>query len=202
MGNDDGWCHPFTIIIELLGTEILQTQDHKSTTIPPCQLHLEDVNPDSSKAIRSTKKRDPPLVAVPPTPVVPQVSHHSRAYNSPGTPWHYWCQNEPSSDTLDELDDPTLFPHVTAWLQELDEGPCGINKHNFSQYAKAMEKNMFTQVFQLEALTEQKLLTICDSMVAGTASLVLQYARKDCKKIRKAEARRLQEARLQPRRYT
>jgi hypothetical protein len=173
------------IFIGMINANISQTQGHKSTTIPPRQLRLEDVSPEGTKTARTTKRHP----AQPP-PYSPSVSHHYQRH-----------LEIPSSDAIDELDDPTLFPRVASWLQELDEGPRGADQHNFAQYTDALEKNMLMRVFQLEDLTEEKLLTVCASMVTGTAALVLQYARKDCGKIRKVEARRLRDARLQPKRY-
>jgi hypothetical protein len=106
----------------------------------------------------------------------------------------------PSSDPP-ELDDLTLFPRVAAWLHELDGGPRGTDGHNFAQYGEPLEQKMFKRIFQLESLTEDKLVAICDSMALGTATLILRYARHECGKIRKAEAKRLREARLQPKHY-
>jgi hypothetical protein len=106
-----------------------------------------------------------------------------------------------SSDPVEELDDPTLFPQVAAWLQELDQSLRSADGHNFAQYGEQLEQSMFMRIFQLESLTEEKLGTFCESMAPGMATLIMQYARKDCSRIRKKEAQQLQEARLLPKRY-
>ena len=156
------------------------------------------------KGVRTTKKQQP--ISGPSAQPSPYPYHHRhslhRDFSSPYTPPdRYRHRKMPSSDPVDDLDDPTIFPRTTAWLQELDGGPRGADGHNFTQYAEQLERNMFTCMFQLETLTEEKLLSICTSMVAGTASLILQYARKDCVKIRKKEAQRQREARLLPKQY-
>jgi hypothetical protein len=107
----------------------------------------------------------------------------------------------PSSDLVEQLDDPTLFPCVAAWLQGLNGGPRGADGHNFTQYGEPLEQKMFVHIFQLASLTEDKLMAICSSMAPGTATLILQYASKDCRKICKKEAQQLREARFQPKRY-
>jgi hypothetical protein len=106
-----------------------------------------------------------------------------------------------SSDPVEELDDPTLFPQVAAWLQELDQSLHGADRHNFTQYGEQLEQNMFMHIFQLESLTEEKLRTFCKSMAPGMATLIMQYACKDCSRIHKKKAQRLWEARLLPKHY-
>ena len=181
---------------------ILQTQGHDSTTIPPRQLRIEDAHPEGTKPIRTTKKPDPPKPQS--TPLSSGSRHHSQ-WHSPGiavTPYQHrrWLEMA-SSDLAEQLDDPTLFPRVIAWLQELDSGPRGADGHNFAQYGELLEQKMFKRVFQLESLTDDKLMTVCDTMAPGTATLILQYACKDCGKIRKKEIQRFREARLQPKWY-
>lgn len=130
------------------------------------------------------------------------VPHNYQPPHSPRTPRHYRRRYQiPSSDPVEELDDPTLFPRVAEWLQELDQGPRGADGHNFTQHGARLEQNMFMRIFQLETLMEEKLVAVCESMAPGTATLIMQYARKDCSRIRKNEAQRLREARLQPKRY-
>ena len=63
-----------------------------------------------------------------------------------------------------ELEDLMLFPQIAAWLQELNAGPHGADGHNFAQYGEPLEQKMFKHIFQLETLTEDKLIAACNSM--------------------------------------
>jgi hypothetical protein len=80
-----------------------------------------------------------------------------------------------------------LTSGCVAWLQDLDSGPHSADGHNFAQYVELLEQKMFKCIFQLESLTDDTLVTICNTMAPGTASLILQYAHKDCGKICKKE---------------
>jgi len=122
------------------------------------------------------------------TPAASSGSRHQQLTPTPYQRRHHY--DIPSSDPV-ELEDPTLFPQIAAWLQELDAGPRGADGHNFAQYGEPLEQKMFKRIFQLETLTEDKLIAACDSMPPGTATLILQYACKDSARIRKTEAKRL-----------
>jgi len=182
---------------------MMMTQGHASTKTPPRQLRIEDLNPNAPMTFRSTKKKDSEPAdsqSTPQYPSVPPPWYPFMGY--PGPPFGgSGRSNMPSSDPIDELDDPTLFPRVVTWLHDLDNGPRGMDGHNFSQCAVALETNMFTRILQLEMMSNQELQALCPSMPAGTTSLLLQYARRDCNNIRKKESRRQREVRLQPKRY-
>jgi hypothetical protein len=81
-----------------------------------------------------------------------------------------------SSDPIEELEDPTLFPHIGTWLEELNNGVRGSDGHHFAQYGAALDNNKFTRIFQLEDLTE--LIALCPGMPAGTATLIIGMQRR------------------------
>ena len=172
--------------------------------MPPRQLQIEDLNPNAPTTIRSTKKKEPDSQStLPQYPSVPPPWYLFMGYPTFGGPGRSnFGRDMPSSDPINELDDPTLFPWVTSWLLDLDNGPRGADGHNFSQCALTLETNMFTRILQLEAMSNQELRALCPSIPAGTASLLLQYARGECNSIQKKESRRQHEARLEPRCYT
>jgi hypothetical protein len=118
-----------------------------------------------------------------------------------GSPVTCRYQQMHDTDPSSDIDDPTSFPHTNNWLHELDAGNRGIDGHNFTQYANILTENMFMRISQLENMPKEDLLRLCPSMPAGTAPLVLGYARKDCGVIRKNEMQRLRQARLEPKRY-
>lgn len=122
-------------------------------------------------------------------------------YGSPMSRYPQRHFDIPSSDPIEELEDPTLFPRIGAWLQELDAGVRGSDGHNFSQYADSFEGNKFTRIFQLEELSDDKLVSLCPGMPVGTATLIIAYAKKDVGAIRKKETRRLREMKMHPKRY-
>jgi hypothetical protein len=132
-------------------------------------------------------------------PYIPQPYHIPQTGHS--SPYSRRRFDIPSSDPIEELEDPTLFPRIGTWLKELDNGVRGSDGHHFVQYAAALDDNKFTRIFQLEDLTDDKLIALCPGMPAGTATLIIGYAKKDVGVIRKKEARRLREVKMQPKRY-
>lgn len=71
----------------------------------------------------------------------------------------------------------------------------------YSQYTAAFDDDKFTQIFQLEDLSDDKLISLCPGMPTGTATLNIGYAEKDSNLIHKKEACRLQEVKMQPKFY-
>jgi hypothetical protein len=117
------------------------------------------------------------------------------SYGGPITPRrHGYSGDIPTSDGLDNFDDPDLYPRIVDWLQELDHGPRGADGHNFGQHALPLQTNMYLRVSQLEKLTKTDLLAMCSTMLPGTADLILDYARKECGAIRRREMKRRQDA--------
>lgn len=120
-------------------------------------------------------------------------------YETPGR--SQYSGDAPSSDPIKEIEKPSLFPRVSSWLQELDNGPRGTDGHNFSQCLQVLDTNMFTRISQLDSMANSELVGLCPGLPAGTAALLLQYARTDCLKIRKLEARRTRQAKHTPKHY-
>lgn len=176
---------------------------HDSSKIPPRQLRIEDLNPSGQAFIRTTKKEPAtpatPLQQYPPPPWFssPYMGYHP--YETPGHSRN--GPDIPSSDPIEETEDPTLFPRVSLWLRDLDGGPRGTDGHNFSQCQQVLDANMFTRISQLDSMVNSELIGLCPGLPAGTAGLLLQYARADCSKIRKMETRRIRQAKHTPKHY-
>jgi hypothetical protein len=118
-----------------------------------------------------------------PTPsrrVAPRSGHHSEF-------------DIPSSDPIEELEDVTLFPRLSDWLQTLDEGPRGADGHNFGQFASDFEREKYFRISDVEDVDITTLLAICPGMANGTATKLLAHAKKDTAKIRKKEMKRLRQ---------
>jgi hypothetical protein len=84
--------------------------------------------------------------------------------------------------------DPTAFPLIREWLQELDAGPRGADGHNFQQYANDFKENRIYRISEIAdatSFTRAELLQICPSMKFGTANNLLTYAREDVRAIRR-----------------
>jgi len=129
--------------------------------VPPRQLRIKDYNPDVAAHNRSTKK--PQQVQPGPSsssPYGPPYPYLYPLYHIPQTNFSSPSSrnqrrfNIPSSDPIEELEDPTLFPRIGSWLQELDDGIRGSDNHNFAQYTAALDDNRFTRIFQLEDLSD------------------------------------------------
>jgi hypothetical protein len=116
-----------------------------------------------------------------PTPshhVAPQSGHHSEF-------------DIPSSDPIEELEDVTLFPRLSDWLQTLDEGPWGADGHNFGQFAPDFKHEKYFRISDIGDVHITTLLAICPGMANGTATKLLAHAKKDTEKIHKKEMKRL-----------
>jgi hypothetical protein len=172
---------------------------HDSTKRPPPQLRIEDFT--SATYIRTSRMKKAANGAN-----GPLTQHHLQPYTNHPGPGHSSPSRRSrhdilSSDPVEELDDPTLFPRIASWLTALDAGARGTDGHNFAQCSVALEQQMFTRIPQLENVSQDQFLQICPGVAVGTVSLLLSYAKKDTAKIRKAESRRLREVKLQPTRY-
>ena len=155
--------------------------------------------------MQSTKKPHPEPSSASPYGLLHPYPHPyhfpQTGYGSPSSHSSRRRFDIPSSDPIEELEDPTLFPRIGTWLQELDNGVRGLDNHNFAQYAITLNDNKFMRIFQLEDLTDDKLIALCPGMPAGTATLIIAYAKKDSQSIRRKETRRLREVKMQPKRY-
>jgi hypothetical protein len=125
------------------------------------------------------------------SPPGPSHQHYGNAYNqgSHGA--------NPSSEE-DDIEDPTLFPQVRDWLERLNEGPLGVNGHNFAQYAENISGQGYIRILQLaDTVTAADLLKHCPGLVKGTAKLMLKQACTDVAKICKQEKKERMEAKKQ-----
>lgn len=112
--------------------------------------------------------------------------------------------NIPSSDPAEDLEDPTIFPRIGSWLQDLDQGPRGSDGHEFTQFAANFTDRGYVRIFQLadkDTMTVATIMDICPGIKDGTAALILKYAWVDVARVRKNESHRLREIQLQPKRY-
>ncbi|KAF8479415.1 hypothetical protein JB92DRAFT_3149470 [Gautieria morchelliformis] len=97
--------------------------------------------------------------AAAPAPAPPAHAPDMAPYNLPpgGTPRseprtsaqtpRTWESN-PSSD-LEEIEDPTLFPHVEEWLAKLEQGPLGQDGHVFMPHALPLRGQGYIRISQL-----------------------------------------------------
>ncbi|KAJ7749360.1 hypothetical protein B0H14DRAFT_3513627 [Mycena olivaceomarginata] len=98
------------------------------------------------------------------------------SYQTPAPPPKSRYDNIPSSDPIEDVEDVTLFPRITPWLQELDNGPRGHDGHNFSQFAAEFEREKYMCVIDLMDLNAGRLTALAPKMAHGTASKLLSYA--------------------------
>jgi len=87
-----------------------------------------------------------------------------------------------------------MYPRITSWLQELEDGERGIDQYDFPKYAPALDAHGYRRLNQLrdefvsEASTE-KLAERCN-MPIGVAKLLAKYAKFDCSQIRAVEKKK------------
>lgn len=114
-----------------------------------------------------------------------------------GPPMHHQhgaLQPLPSSEP-DDMDDPTIFPRVRMWLEKLDSSALGLDGHSFAVWAYDFENAKYYRISQIaDCGSVEMVASLCPGIPAGTASLILQAARREVKGIRKRE-------RQQKRRY-
>ncbi|KAJ6536474.1 hypothetical protein DFH09DRAFT_1401969 [Mycena vulgaris] len=195
---------------------------HKSKSDPPPQLDLPTKNGSQAAASSRRAQQQQhhhasyPYPYFPPEPYPPgPYPPYPQAYYpppSPPLPTHIPDppppQNSPArapkrqllkaeSIKSDDNDDSNLYPVIEEWLRELDSCPRrGVDGHNFSQYGPALRANGFVRLIQLadEGEGGADLLTrVCEGMKIGTGRLLMRYAEKDCKMIRKIEKQRQEE---------
>jgi hypothetical protein len=54
-----------------------------------------------------------------------------------------------SDSTFHILRNPTLFPMIEDWLHGLDAGSCGVDGHNFAQYASNFNEHGFKRISEI-----------------------------------------------------
>lgn len=113
--------------------------------------------------------------------------------------------NEPlPSSEPDDIEDPTLFPRITTWLQELENSKLRHDGYDFPQYAVYFEDAKFFRTSQIADSSPQQIAAICPGMPSGTAGQIYKVASVTVKKIRKGyKAERAQRRSLDvyPQRY-
>ncbi|KAF8574998.1 hypothetical protein K439DRAFT_775686 [Ramaria rubella] len=104
------------------------------------------------------------------------------------------CNDIPSSDPFDDIEDPTQFPMVQSWLETLDNGPRGADGQYFAQYGANLIASGYLRVSQItDTMTVGGMNEICMGILPGTSTLLLSYAVADVKRIhRKLDKERRQ----------
>ncbi|KAJ7643015.1 hypothetical protein DFH06DRAFT_1477244 [Mycena polygramma] len=122
----------------------------------------------------------------PPPPPLPEIPQ------PPPAPVHSQLNKTLSIESDD--DNPTLYPKIEDWLLELDMSEQrGEDGHHFTQFGPALRKNGIVRVIQIANEGEKAaaiILGMCEGMPVGVARLLMRYAEKDCRRIRKEEEKR------------
>ncbi|KAJ7053482.1 hypothetical protein C8F01DRAFT_1329677 [Mycena amicta] len=184
---------------------ILKAAGYPSTTIPPPQLKIAQKStaplPPAPAPTLAPAPAPAPMSApmsmlftppygfhpgMMPGPMMPPYMYH------PSMPQNYNRHHRdfPSSDPIEE-DDPTIFPYISDWLEELDGGIHG-DGHGFAQYADEFSSRQLKRLDDLLNVTEDTLLAY--GIPKGTAQKMRQYAEKDVKVIRKRQGKRARTA--------
>jgi len=185
-----------------------------STTNPPKELKLGDM-PIKAKA-KATKAEAAPLEPQPPAP--PTMGFPQGGYPYPFTPYgplshmppwgsgygmHATASSSrlpPSSPSGEDIEDVTLFPRISQWLRDLDDGPRG-DGHNFSAWVDYFAERKYMRICDITDGMSSLELSKNSGMAEGTAKRLISYAEADTQVIRKREKRRAQVEKAQPRRY-
>jgi hypothetical protein len=193
-----------------------QQNGYTSTTSPPPKLKIGDVQPP---------KRQAQLLPITPQllPIAPQLTTPT-PFNSNGfpgyppyppyaypPPFHMppsvlrsdrrYDLDIPSSDPIEELEDVKLFPRLVHWLQDLDDGPRGTDRHNFAQFGPDFEREKYFRICDLEDISVATIMSMCSGIAQGTASKLLGHAKKDAEAIRKKEIKRIRQTKTGQTRY-
>lgn len=83
-----------------------------------------------------------------------------------------------------------MYPKIEDWLLDLDTSERGEDGHGFRKFGQVLRENGYTRVIQLADEGQggvTALRTMCAEMPIGTAKLLMKYAMKDCKEIRRVE---------------
>ncbi|KAJ7766320.1 hypothetical protein DFH07DRAFT_769865 [Mycena maculata] len=125
-------------------------------------------------------------------------------YQTPAaTPMSRGHYQDVLSSPPEVVEDSRLFPRIGDWLQELNDGPRGVDEHNFAQFAADFDRERYVRVVDLERLKIDELKSLIPEIAHGTASKLLAYATADIGVIRKqARKRARKEAQSHGPRYT
>lgn len=94
----------------------------------------------------------------------------------------------PSSEPpTEDVEDVTLFPQISEWLRNLDDGRHGADGHNFSTFIGYFTEHKYIWISDIaDGLTPAD-LTKGARMAEGTAKCLISYAEADTLAIRKKE---------------
>ncbi|KAJ7195456.1 hypothetical protein GGX14DRAFT_575515 [Mycena pura] len=190
---------------------------YTSTTTPPPKLQVGGNKPGTAKTTPATPAPVPPAPpGFPPMPPgispVPFGYHPYQwpmpqpwsMYQTPtATPMSKRRYEDVLSSPPEVVEDDRLFPRIGVWLQELDDGPRGIDEHNFAQFGVDFDRERYVRVVDLERLKVDELKRLIPEIAHGTASKLLAYAAADIGAIRKqARKRSRKESQSHGSRYT
>jgi hypothetical protein len=78
------------------------------------------------------------------------------------------------------MEDPTIFPRVQEWLQNLQQGPLGQDGHQLEMHAPALLGQGYIQISDLaDEMSVPELLSHCPGLREGTAKIILKQAKKE-----------------------
>ncbi|KAJ7161100.1 hypothetical protein C8R46DRAFT_1223421 [Mycena filopes] len=164
---------PPVLGLNLDGTAVAPPTRRANNTAPAPAAHTDPYHPYTHFYHPPPYYAPPPQAPAPPAATVPQPSTLNKGA---------------SLDSQDEP--PTVYPKVDDWLLDLDNSERGADGQNFYAYAPALLRNGYTRIIQIAEEGDdgvQVLREICSDMTIGTAKLILRYAKKDCKEIRRVE---------------
>lgn len=184
-----------------------QAHGYPSTTVPPRNIGV-------GLAFRAKGKAKPvaPVTPTPPPPPQHPYPYAPYPYYAPPPPppiataryGDRYGDNAPSSDGLhEELDDQTLYPRISQWLTDIDNGVRGKDDPSHTQYGERLIQKGYKRIIDLEnevLVTPSGLERSC-GIPEGVAVKLLVWARKDVKNIKDAEKRRLRALKNAPQRY-
>lgn len=178
-----------------------------STTNPPKELKIGDATTKSKQkaakpeaVLPATASGTPPTHGFPyayppymlPGPYGPPPPHGSHWAPRYGT--HAPTNTMPSSEPpTEDVEDVTLFPRISEWLRNLDDGRRGADGHNFSTFIGYFAEHKYIRISDIaDGLTPAD-LTKGAGMAEGTAKRLISYAEADTLAIRKKEKKRVRD---------
>jgi len=85
----------------------------------------------------------------------------------------------PSSPLTEDIEDVTLFPRISGWLRELDDGPRGVDGHNFSAWVDHFAERKYIRICDIADGMSPSELSNSSGMAEGTAKRLISYAEAD-----------------------
>ena len=184
-----------------------------STTNPPKELKLSDMS-IKAKA-KAAKAEATPLELQPPAPPTMGFLGYPYPFTPYGPPSHMppWgpgygmhaivssSKLPPSSPSAEDVEDVTLFPRISQWLHDLDNGPYG-DGHNFSAWVEYFAEQKYMRICDIADGMSSLELSKSSGMAEGTAKCLVSYTEADTWAICKREKRHAQVEKVQPRHYT